>query len=73
MFAFTLLSFFWRQVDGEAELLEIAGQCKGAGLVTSVIEDAGRTQVDPGTITVCAVGPGPAGYINRFTRHLKLL
>ena len=60
-------------MDGEAELMDIAQRCKAAGLVTSIIEDAGRTQVDPGTITVCAVGPGPSGYIDRFTRHLKLL
>mmetsp|Transcript_82553 Transcript_82553/g.221378 ORF Transcript_82553/g.221378 Transcript_82553/m.221378 type:complete len:114 (+) Transcript_82553:311-652(+) len=61
------------KVDNEAEMLDIASRARSAGLISTVIEDAGRTQVDEGTLTVCAVGPGPAGYINNFTGHLKLL
>ena len=61
------------KVDGQEQLLSIAGVCRENGLITRIIEDAGRTQVDPGTLTVCAIGPAPASYINQFTGHLKLL
>ena len=44
-----------------------------AGLVTSTVRDAGRTQLDPGTRTVAAVGPGPSVEIDRITGGLKLL
>ena len=40
---------------------------------TSVIRDAGRTQVDPGSITVCALGPDYENILNEIIGSLKLL
>ena len=42
------------------------------GLLSNIVHDAGRTQVTPGSKTVCAVGPGPVDLIDRVTGHLKL-
>lgn len=39
----------------------------------AVITDAGRTQVDPGTVTCMGLGPAPAAEIDRITGELKML
>ena len=44
-----------------------------ANLNTSLIADAGRTEVAPGTETVLGVGPGPADDVDAITGRLKLL
>lgn len=51
---------------------EIVAAARGARLPVFVVEDAGRTQVDPGTKTVCAIGPAPAQEIDKITGHLRL-
>mmetsp|Transcript_12283 Transcript_12283/g.30822 ORF Transcript_12283/g.30822 Transcript_12283/m.30822 type:complete len:187 (-) Transcript_12283:11-571(-) len=61
------------KVDSEEGLLELGAAASEAGLITSIIEDAGRTQVEPGSRTVCGVGPGPAPLIDSVCGHLKLL
>ena len=45
---------------------------KSQKLITSLIFDAGRTQIAAGSMTVLAVGPGPASVIDSVTGHLKL-
>src|SRR3989344_6276043 len=40
------------------ELLVYKNQAEDAGLVTSLVEDAGHTVVKPGTITCLGIGPG---------------
>ncbi|KAA0146154.1 hypothetical protein FNF29_08215 [Cafeteria roenbergensis] len=59
--------------DDEHALLGLVQAARTAGLVTSTVRDAGRTQLDPGTRTVAAVGPGPSVEIDRITGGLKLL
>ncbi|KAH8057503.1 peptidyl-tRNA hydrolase [Aureococcus anophagefferens] len=44
-----------------------------ANLNTSLIADAGRTEVAPGTETVLGVGPAPADDVDAITGRLKLL
>ena len=60
------------KVDSEDALIAVAKQAKAAGLLSNVIQDAGHTQIAPGSRTVCAVGPGPAPLIDKVTGHLKL-
>lgn len=61
------------KVNSEEELLAIAAASREKGLVTSIIRDAGRTQIAPGSKTVLGVGPGCADTIDQVTQHLKLL
>merc|ERR1719229_518836 len=60
------------RVGGEDELLHLAGLAKEAGLVTGVVRDAGRTQVEVGSFTVLGIGPAPVDQVEVITGHLKL-
>ncbi|KAI0181915.1 PTH2-domain-containing protein [Hypoxylon sp. FL1284] len=61
------------QVRSEAELLELMGHARGLGVAAEVIQDAGRTQIDPGSLTVLGVGPAPKSLVDKVTGGLKLL
>jgi peptidyl-tRNA hydrolase, PTH2 family len=61
------------KVSGAERLIEIATQAEAAGLPVELIQDAGRTQVTPGTLTCCAVGPSAAERIDAVTGGLSLL
>jgi peptidyl-tRNA hydrolase, PTH2 family len=61
------------RVPGLEELDEIAAQARAADLPVEIIRDAGRTQLDPGTTTCCAVGPAEASRIDTVTSALSLL
>ncbi|XP_071944505.1 peptidyl-tRNA hydrolase 2, mitochondrial-like isoform X2 [Antedon mediterranea] len=56
----------------EATLIALAQHAQSVGLTSCLIQDAGRTQIAPGSKTVLGVGPGPAELINKVTGHLKL-
>jgi peptidyl-tRNA hydrolase, PTH2 family len=55
------------KVDDEATMDRIAAAAREAGLACVVIEDAGRTEVEPGTRTVLAIGPAPRGEVDALT------
>ncbi|SPO05781.1 related to PTH2 - Aminoacyl-tRNA hydrolase [Cephalotrichum gorgonifer] len=61
------------QIKSEDELTELMGIARSLGVTAEVIADAGRTQIDPGSLTVLGVGPAPESLINQVTGHLKLL
>lgn len=59
---------------GSTEELEaLAAHARSLNLCARTIQDAGRTQVAPGSKTVCGIGPGPARLINQVTSKLRLL
>ncbi|CAL1299993.1 unnamed protein product, partial [Larinioides sclopetarius] len=52
------------KVDSEEALMELAAKARNAGLIISLVCDAGRTQIPSGSRTVLAVGPGKCFKIN---------
>ncbi len=60
------------RVESERELVSLYGQAVELGLPASLISDAGRTQLPPGTKTAIAVGPAPSSLVDRITGRLKL-
>ena len=53
--------------------MELVTKAEAASLPVCVIQDAGRTEVEAGTTTVLAIGPGTIEAVNAVTGHLKLL
>jgi len=51
----------------------VARRARAAGLPVELIQDAGRTQVAPGTVTCCAVGPADSARMDPVTAELTLL
>jgi len=56
-----------------AELTAYEAKAVKAGLVVSVVTDAGHTHVDPGTITCMGIGPDDEKRIDKVTGDLKLV
>lgn len=60
-------------VDDEEQLLRIAEHAAALTLPFHVVQDAGRTQLDPGTRTVVGIGPAPTSLVDQVTGSLALL
>ncbi|MEM0174022.1 MAG: peptidyl-tRNA hydrolase Pth2 [Sulfolobaceae archaeon] len=61
------------KVSSLDELLRRYEKAKEKGLPTVIIEDAGKTQLEPGTITCIGIGPAPNEEVDKITGDLKLL
>jgi PTH2 family peptidyl-tRNA hydrolase len=59
--------------DGEQYLFQLRDRAKELGLVTAIVRDAGKTQIERGTVTVLGIGPGESSLIDQITKNLKLL
>jgi PTH2 family peptidyl-tRNA hydrolase len=55
------------------ELETLRRQAAARGLPTVLVEDAGFTEVAPGTKTCLGIGPGPATEVDAVTGQLDLL
>ncbi|MFP4111518.1 MAG: peptidyl-tRNA hydrolase Pth2 [Candidatus Woesearchaeota archaeon] len=71
----------WRQegmrkiclsVSDVKELYSLVQDAKDLGLTTATITDAGRTVVEPGTVTCAAIGPDIEEKIDPVTGNLKM-
>ena len=60
------------QGSGESELQRLADEARRAGLPYALVRDAGHTQLESGTLTALAVGPGEANAVDRVTGDLTL-
>jgi PTH2 family peptidyl-tRNA hydrolase len=61
------------KVDSLDELYKLKEEARELGLTTSVISDAGKTVVEPGTVTCMAIGPDSEDKIDKITSKLKLI
>ena len=62
-----------RAGGGAAGLAGLQDAAIAAGLASSAVADAGRTQVAPGSVTCCAFGPAAVAAVDAVTGELKLL
>ncbi|MFA5929269.1 MAG: peptidyl-tRNA hydrolase Pth2 [Candidatus Micrarchaeia archaeon] len=60
------------KVGSEEELLSLYERMKRE-MPCALIRDAGKTQLEPGTITCFGAGPAEESLINKYTKDLKLL
>ncbi len=56
-----------------ADLEELQRQARARGIPTVFVEDAGLTEVPPGTRTVLGLGPAPEAEVDRVSGSLPLL
>ncbi|MHA1686574.1 MAG: peptidyl-tRNA hydrolase Pth2 [Candidatus Heimdallarchaeaceae archaeon] len=61
------------KVQTQEELLQIAEKAQKEELPFAIINDAGLTELPPGTTTVVGIGPAPEELIDKVTGQLSLL
>jgi len=61
------------KATGERALHELKTLAEAAGISAALIQDAGLTEIPPGTITALGLGPAPVDLMDRITAGLSLL
>ena len=61
------------KADDERTLYELKVIAERAGISTSLIQDAGLTEIPPGTVTALGLGPAKSGELDKITGSLTLL
>jgi peptidyl-tRNA hydrolase len=60
------------KANDEAALRQLKSEARSLGLLYYLVHDAGRTQIEAGSVTVLGIGPGKKSLIDRVTGQLKL-
>ena len=55
------------------KLIELNRRADSLGIANFMVQDAGLTELEPGTITALALGPDKSDKIDKLTGSLKLL
>lgn len=61
------------RVESEAALKRVALEASKAGIPCYTVADAGRSEIDSGTETVCMFGPAYRDELPSFLRRLQIL
>ena len=61
------------KVQSLDQLIEVKVHAESLKLPVAIVQDSGRTQLEPGTSTCVGIGPAPEELIDKVTNHLKLL
>ena len=61
------------KVQDERQLFEIKAMADASGLINSVITDAGRTEIAPGSVTCIGIGPSTDSVLDKITGELSML
>jgi PTH2 family peptidyl-tRNA hydrolase len=61
------------KIDSLERLYSLNDSAKRLGLTTSLIQDAGHTEVAAGTVTCLGIGPDREDKIDKITKELKPL
>jgi PTH2 family peptidyl-tRNA hydrolase len=61
------------EAESLSELKELARKAEELDIVNELIQDAGHTEVPPGTVTCLGIGPNQAQKIDKVTGKLSLL
>ncbi len=61
------------RADNERTLFELKVIAERAGIPASLVQDAGMTEIPPGTITALGLGPAKSEDLDKITGSLSLL
>jgi peptidyl-tRNA hydrolase, PTH2 family len=61
------------ELDSLSTLFDIKAKAEAKQIPVYLVTDAGRTEIEPGTVTVMAIGPGTSEQLKDITGSLKLL